>query len=356
MWVFEWNGEEFLPAIRDASLVYRQLHSYTFAAQFVEGKTVLDLCAGDGSGADTLARTAANVVAVVVDDRLAAHLSEKYKRPNLKFVTAPGTGAFDVVLCLNTPNDFEFKRFLEPAGLLIVTANEPDNLSASIRVFKNAHLFGQNDLTGSRIWPLDGTPRAPAYALALASDAEIAPPQADHVFLDEASELLNDRNGAIRDLMQNDVCQAKTAEQYQAQLASRTESLAHLQKAVAWQENQIATLNETRDFMGREIGHYRKAFESGEEAIAWRTAQIEDLQRSIQSLQEGLEWRASQVETLTESLDMRAAEVELLNSQVNALQSETARLTPLAHELDSIKASRGWKFVLRLRAIRGWFT
>src|SRR5678815_295397 len=97
MWVFEWNGEQFLPSIKDASLVYQRLHSYAFASKFVNGKTVLDLRAADGDGAQTLSRSAASVVAVVSDERLAAHLNDKYQRPNLKFRTTPTDGPFDVV-------------------------------------------------------------------------------------------------------------------------------------------------------------------------------------------------------------------------------------------------------------------
>ena len=38
MWVFEWTGEEFLPAIKDASLVYQHLHRYLYATELLKEK------------------------------------------------------------------------------------------------------------------------------------------------------------------------------------------------------------------------------------------------------------------------------------------------------------------------------
>jgi predicted nucleic acid-binding Zn-ribbon protein len=383
MWVFEWTGEQFLPATRDASLVYRQVHSYLFAAQFVKGRSVLDVRAGDGSGAETLAQTAASVVAIVADERLAAQANEKHKKPNLRFTTVAESGPFDVILCFEAPADADLKRFLNPGGLLITSAKTHETLRDRLNAtFRHVQLFGQSDQTGSCIWPLDtppatyefktlqSQPRTPSCVIALASDVVYAPPQNLNVLIDEANGLLKDRNQRIQELLQNEACQRTALGQHETQLADRRESLAHLQKAVAWHETQIASLIETRDFMGREVSHYRNAFESSEKAVGWRTRQVEELQdvrkvlqagidhlhtsiehlqSKIRSLEEGLAWRETQVEEFTAALAARAAEVEELNATVRNLESERLRLTALAHELEAIRASRGWQWILRLR-------
>jgi hypothetical protein len=390
MWVFEWTGEQFLPATRDASLVYQQVHSYLFAAQLVKGKSVLDAQAGDGSGAETLAQTAASVLAVVADKRLAAQASEKYKKTNLRFTDVPESGPFDVVVCFDAPAAMDLKRLLKPDGLLITSEKTPEALRDRLHAgFRHVQLFGQSDQSGSCIWPLDASPaahqvetlrsqpRTPAHVIALASDAAYAPPQDLNVLIDEANELLKDRDQRIQELIHNETCQEAVLRQHETQLADRRESLAHLQKAVAWHETQIASLSEARDFMGREIGHYRKAFESSEEAVAWRTTQVESLHASIEELQggikyleadiehlqarirsmeEGLAWRETQVEAFTTALATRAAEAEELNTIVRNLENEKLRLTGLAHELETIKASRGWQWILRLRKFRDSFT
>lgn len=398
MWVYEWTGEQFLPATRDASLVYQQIHNYLFAAQFVNGKSVLDAHAGDGTGAETLAHTATSVVAVVTDERLAEQANEKHKKPNLRFTAVPQGGPFDVVLFFDAPADADFKRFLKPDGLLITSGKSHEALRERLHAgFRHVHLFGQSDQTGSCIWPLD-TPaasyqvdtlqnqaRIPSCVIALASDAVYAPPQNLNVLIDEANELLKDRNQRIQELLQNEACQETALRQHEAQLADRRESLAHLQKAVAWHETRIASLIESRDFMEREVGHYRKAFESSEKAVAWRAGQvehlqagiehlqgiieehragikflqatIEDLQSRIRSQEEGLAWRETQVETFTTALATRSAEVEELNATVGNLESERLRLTneleTIKNELEAIKASRGWQWILRLRRLRG---
>jgi uncharacterized coiled-coil protein SlyX len=393
MWVFEWTGEQFLPATRDASLVYQQVHSYLFAAKFVKDKSVLDAQAGDGSGAEALAGAAASVVAVVADDRLAAQANEKYKKPNLRFATNAESGPFDVVVCFEASAEADLKRFLKPGGLLITSAKTHEVLRDRLLAgFRHVQLFGQSDQTASCIWPLDTSPstyqfetlqsqpRTPSCVIAVASDAVYVAPQDLHVLIDEANELLKDRDERIQELIQNQACQESVLRQHETQLADRRESLAHLQKAVAWHETQIASLTDARDFMKREVGHYRNAFESSEKAVAWRTQQVEelraateglqdgikrlqndiehlqnviaDLQARIGSMEQGLAWRETQVEEFTAALAVRAAEVEGLNVNVRNLENERLRLMALAHELEAIKASRGWQWILRLRKLK----
>jgi len=131
MWVFEWTGEEFLPAIKDASLVYQHLHRYLYAAELLKGNLVLDLGAGDGFGSAILAETASSVIAVVEDERLATCAAEKYKKSNLQFVTGSVThGGFDAVVHFDHALADDVNRFLKPDRLLLLSAPCRDELTS----------------------------------------------------------------------------------------------------------------------------------------------------------------------------------------------------------------------------------
>jgi hypothetical protein len=47
MWMLRWTGEQILPTIKDAATVYQHVHRYVYASEFVRGKRVLDLMAGE---------------------------------------------------------------------------------------------------------------------------------------------------------------------------------------------------------------------------------------------------------------------------------------------------------------------
>src|SRR5262249_50749990 len=82
-----------------------------------------------------------------------------------------------------------------------------------------------------------------------------------------------------------------------------------------------------------------------EEALAWRASQIEQLET-------GLAWRTSQVEELQRAVEELNKAVAWHVTRYEALQHEADQLRLRAAELDAIKASAGWKFVLRVRGMR----
>src|SRR5688572_33308084 len=105
MWMLQWTGDQFLPAIKDASTVYRLVHRYVYASEFLSGKRVLDLAARDGYGASILGEAAESVVGIVADDTIATQASDKYRKPNVSFVStahAPQEAqSFDAILFLD---------------------------------------------------------------------------------------------------------------------------------------------------------------------------------------------------------------------------------------------------------------
>src|SRR5262245_37111700 len=136
MWVFEWTGEQFLPAIKDASDVYQHLHRYLYASELLKGKRVLDLASGEGSGSNILAQSASAVVGIVADERIAQHAGDRYNKPNLRFIAgsignfgAEGDHIFDAAVCFGLAEPMEdhrpllthVKRLLKHDGLFIMS-------------------------------------------------------------------------------------------------------------------------------------------------------------------------------------------------------------------------------------------
>jgi SAM-dependent methyltransferase len=355
MWVFEWTGEEFLPAIKDASLVYQHLHRYLYAAELLKGKFVLDLVAGDGFGSAILAQTASSVIAVVEDERLATCAAEKYKKSNLQFVTESVTdGGFDAVVDFDRALADDVKRFLKPDGLLLLSAPCRDELtSEQLRErlagqFANIRILGQGVYANSSIWPVipskadnlrervmsrDGAglfhrvssdQRRPSFLIAVASDSAAAIQEVSSIFVDDGNELLHDKDRTIQELVDGKAYHAKAVQALEAQLAERRESLASLQEACAWFESQIESMTRTREFLEGEIKHYRNTIASNEEGFAWRASQVDAFEKTVA-------WYVSKVQEL---------------------EREVNRLQVLAYELEGIKNSTGWKFVLRVRSLR----
>src|SRR5678816_2640856 len=236
MWMLQWTGEQFLPTIKDASTVYLHVHRYVYASGFLKGKRVLDLAAGEGYGASILAEDAASVVGIVPDEAIAKYAGDKYRRPNLQFLTGlPPTEepSFDAVLSLD-PTEMkldqasmfvECKRLLKPDGLFVLASQNEDVgelRSALSAQFKHVQILGQRIYANSAIWPVgEDSPgavsevlmsrnatdefqavgsgqRVPASFIAIATDAKPPMRGTGSIFIDEGNELLEDKEKAIR--------------------------------------------------------------------------------------------------------------------------------------------------------------
>jgi DNA repair exonuclease SbcCD ATPase subunit len=228
--------------------------------------------------------------------------------------------------------------------------------------FANVRILGQGVYASSSIWSIEpskersfpeivvsragadafhrvsGDQRRPSCLIAVASDSAGAVQGLGSVFIDEANELLQDRERTIQELNDAKVYQAKAVQILEAQLAERRESLASLQEAFAWHKSQIESLTKTRDFFESELNHYKNTVASNEEGLSWRASQVASLERTIVEFQRT-------VNRLNEDLTWHVAKVQELGREVERLQV-------LAQELDVIKNSTGWKFVLRVRSTR----
>ncbi len=187
------DGERFTPeCVRE--MWYEHWHRYAFAADFAEGKDVLDLACGEGYGSDLLSRQAKSVVGVDVSAEAVEHARQRYGgAPNLRF--EPGDCAniplpddsVDLVVSFETLEHVEaqeamlaeFSRVLRPSGMLMIST--PDKRTYSDETgytnefhvrelyrpefealltahFPHLRLFGQKLLFQSALWLMDGEP------------------------------------------------------------------------------------------------------------------------------------------------------------------------------------------------------
>ena len=122
--------ERFEPAEVTGRMAYEHLHRYAICRDRVAGLRVLDVACGAGYGTNILAQAAAEVTGVDIDGAAIRRAAKKYKRENLKFVTADchdmpfEADSFDVVVAnemiehIDEQDAFleEVTRVLDPAA------------------------------------------------------------------------------------------------------------------------------------------------------------------------------------------------------------------------------------------------
>lgn len=187
----EFTGERFTPEC-EREIWYEHIHRYAFAAQYCEGKQVLDAACGEGYGSSMLAKTAATVIGVDIDDDAISHAQQRYAdQTNLEFQTADctelpfGADRFDLIVCFETLEHLiaqqsmmsGFRRVLKPGGMLILSSPDKaeysdkqgfqnefhvkelyrDELQNLIsKDFPACRLLGQKLTFHSAIWDLEG--------------------------------------------------------------------------------------------------------------------------------------------------------------------------------------------------------
>ena len=310
--MLDWTGERFVPWTKEVAVAYEHLHRYIWASNFVEDRRVLDLASGEGYGAEILARRASYVCGVDLDEEAIRHATDRYRRPNLEFlkgsltaVPIPEPQSFDVITCFEAVEHIdqhdemmrEVKRLLNPSGLLIVS------------------------IPNKEAYEVDGGPN-PFHVKELA--------------FEELNALLTRYFPKVT---------------YLGQRVHSVSSMWPLKgmcgKAV--QEFDI----ERRD------GEFRTA--AGENRVALYLVAVASetgdtdcegsilLDRSDEFIKDkdaALAWRAQQVEDLMKFTDYLKGEIQSVLDQVQLQRAE----------LEGIHASRGWKLVLKLRAMRDKLT
>jgi SAM-dependent methyltransferase len=405
--MLDWTGERFVPWAKEAAVAYEHLHRYMWASTLVRGKRVLDLASGEGYGSNLMAGQAAEVYGVDIDEAAVRHASEKYSRSNLHFlkgsitdVPVSGSGTFDVIVCFEAIEHIEehdallgeVKRLLKPDGLFIVSTpnkeihDASDELSNPFHVkelnfdefnallskhFSRVSYLGQRLHPASSLWPIGSSngraiqefvvergkaefseirdnKRVPRYFVGIASNAS-AIDQPGSVLLDHSDELTDLLRAKDLDLRAKDLdlretkASANTAKEWlEEQLDERNEALVR-------RGAEVERLNKDVEGLQKSVDESQKGVEELNKGLAWLQARNKDLEGTISSRDEALAWRAEQVDGLEK------AKTELLNSlqtQADRLQSVSGELGLRNQELAEIHMSRGWKVIMKLRAMR----
>jgi GT2 family glycosyltransferase/2-polyprenyl-3-methyl-5-hydroxy-6-metoxy-1,4-benzoquinol methylase len=353
--MLEWTGERYLPWFEGAELGYEHLHRYALAAQFVENKRVLDLACGEGYGSNLLARRAAQVVGIDIDEQTVKHATNRYIRPNLQFkigsimdVPIAGDGLFDVIVCFEALEHVadherllnETKRLLAADGIFLVSTpnkmlytdeaefNNPfhvhelyfDEFKAQLEHhFRQVKFLGQRIFCNSHIWSIFPEERtqpsefvierssreftfvdiekcAPVYFVAVASDVIADLGGQMSVLLDLSNQLINHRDHAIDRL-----------EAERNELTARASQLAAVQNELLKSKDRVSRLNDV-----------------------------------VKQKEKLLLNHARHVEGLRAEFDKIVAERD---QHISSLLQQAAML-------DSIRSSHGWKVLTRYYKLR----
>jgi SAM-dependent methyltransferase len=389
--MLDWTGERFVPWAKEAAVAYEHLHRYIWASTLVRDKRVLDLASGEGYGSNLLAHLASQVCAVDIDDAAIRHASDRYKRANLQFIKGSITDVpisenecFDVIVCFEAIEHIEeheallrnVKRLLKPEGLFIVStpnkeheAEEEENpfhvkeLTFSefdgllTRFFTHVNYLGQRLHPASSLWRIgsadvapiqefvierkgeefqqfSNSQRVPRYFVGVASQAVFDVP-AGSVLLDYSDELTRLLQDKDREVLATKAHADSSSKWLQGQVDERESQVRQRDDALEWKESVIGSLNSA-------MGQLSKDME-------WSQSCIRELERGMSSKDDALAWRAVQVD------DLEKAKIELLTrvqAQADQLLVTQNELGVRNQELAEIHLSRGWKMLMKVRAIR----
>lgn len=367
----EFTGERFVPERCDAQISYEHWHRYLLAAEFVDGKRVLDIACGEGYGSTLLARTASEVVGVDIDPQTISFNKRKYAQSSVQFIAAPATplpvswsGTFDVVVSLETIEHLshedqvaflsEVARVLKPDGVFV--ASTPDKMTYSdipsyanpfhvrelyvqqfrdlvAQHFSYTALLGQRTVVASYMRCLTGRmadvleyrlthteggyrptedPLQPTYSLVIAARQEVAVP-ASSILVDLSDGLWKDKEQAVlrhiqeRDARINDLVMQVRDLQSAHDQASLETKLAY--------ERTIFTLEEqvrTQASIEQDLRAHVSSWEQRTEAERQR---VQDHQSFGQIL-------ADRFDRALAAIDERDQRILVLSGQCERLQQE----------------------------------
>ena len=321
--MLDWTGERFLPWIKEATVAYEHLHRYFWVAPRVKGKRVLDLASGEGYGAALLAEQAASVFGVEIDPQAVEHAAEKYRRPNLKFlqgnilqVPLPEDRSFDVVVCFEAIEHIEehdrlmqeVLRLLKPEGVFIVSTPDKD-------VYR-------------------------------AGPEEPNPFHVKELSFREFDALLSRHFSSVRYLGQ---CVHPCSTLWPIGSATPTEEFAVSRGGEEFR--RLAAEDRTAQYFVAVASNgpvedvaSSVLVDHSDELFQEKNRERDVLRKDLSQRDEALEWRAHQVEVL------EGEKREL----IVGMESARKEAAVLREELAGIHATRWWKWMVKLRALREW--
>lgn len=135
-----WTGERLETDVFNETSI-EHLHRYAIAMELVKNKKVLDIACGEGYGSNLLAKNAAHVTGVDINNDVVKLATGKYQKQKLEFFTGTvenipaADKQFEVVVSFETLEHIadhkkmmdEIKRVLQPGGLLIISTPDKKN-------------------------------------------------------------------------------------------------------------------------------------------------------------------------------------------------------------------------------------
>lgn len=131
------TGEQLIPGQSSQRLELEHLERYSFALQYCNNMSVLDIACGSGYGSSILSEKAKKVIGVDISKKSIDYAKNRYKKDNLEFVEGDCAelnmpeGSFDVIVSFETiehlsENQRELfleriKRFLKSDGKFILS-------------------------------------------------------------------------------------------------------------------------------------------------------------------------------------------------------------------------------------------
>lgn len=310
------TGERYVPEI-SGNIALEHLHRYLVAMSLATDKKVLDIACGEGYGSALLAKHASHVIGIDIDQKTIEHAKSKYTNQNLEFKLGDCAeipledGSIDLIVSFETlehhdkheENLSEFKRILQPGGVLIISSpdkkyySDERNFSNQFHVkelyedefrnllghfFKNIEIFSQRIVFGSALLPtseqspiknyiyengeaveIQGVYK-PYYHIALASDGELPPftagffeqPINDSEIIQSWEAAMARRNAELDELrtsnhrLEEELALKNAAEQdfkaIEQDLKEAIERISFLEEATGHQQKEIERLERER--------------------------------------------------------------------------------------------------------------
>jgi SAM-dependent methyltransferase/glycosyltransferase involved in cell wall biosynthesis len=389
--VLEWTGERYVPWLEEAAIGYEHLHRYAYATHFVRGKRVLDLACGEGYGSYLLAKTAASVVGIDIDEPAIKHARNKYIKQNLEFkvgsitnVAITGTGLFDVVVCFEALEHVEehqallseAKRLLTSDGIFLISTpnkiiytDEPqysnpfhvhelyfDEFKELLgKYFKIVKFLGQRIYCNSNIWPVfsgggnkivkylidrhakefvfvEDDKRIPVYFIAIASDADRDIEEAESALIDVSNTMLKEKDGQI-------AAYVTQQEHFLRDIAQLSNTVQAQQQALAGKDQQVAQVMSDHQRLSREVVELQLAVQAQQQALAGKDQQ---LQLAVQAQQQALAGKDQQVTQLI-------SEHQRLSQEASQVRDF---LQTREEYISAIENSVAWALLVKFRRLR----
>lgn len=358
-----------IPEHNQGDLVYGEhLVRYLFAAQFVRGKTVLDVACGSGYGTALLARHQAESVAGLDNSREAVEYAQQhYALPNVSFTLGNAEqlpfpdASFDVVVSFETIEHVreyevflqELKRVLKPTGLLILSTPNKDVYPAGnpfhikeFRIpeleqllgnyFSNVRLEYQDHVLSHVLYQpgtkLDTTLiqggenelSEPLYVIALCSQADIGEYRrlgyADAAKEIVSREVVEERERHIALLQVEIQTHRQRIQDLEGMVTEREHHITILQQDLAGDRKHVEQLQQKQDAaedLSRQLAERKKETERLEAEVKTYQKDIRShktknkaLKKKLQQAQTTLHLREQDLQEKMDQLEMRLNEKE----------------------------------------------